>query len=262
MYPKIGGLLSEIIFEVEKKWNPPLCPLVLAWRGVLTFPGYVLVPKDKGTFNSVGMHGWVKPELKVFGTVDLCGFPINLAAVQLWDTHPEGRVGPVLTLAPKNQHNFLMAYFSSVEPSQCMSAELKALAFNKVLLSPTRLERGVVLWARYVGKIYISLVDIPPHVRFLELCLSALYKALLKWEKSPEEHVTWCEASIHMVKNTPTLLMKGVKWQPLSHAFPLVGDFQLWDKWVGASSSNAQLAQQFLVPTLSECLFFFGYVNN
>ena len=65
------------------------------------------------------MHGWVEPDLKVFGTIDLCGFPIDLAAVPLRDAHPEGRVGQVLTLAPKNQHKFFMGYFSSVVPSKC-----------------------------------------------------------------------------------------------------------------------------------------------
>ena len=122
-----------------------------------------------------------------------------------------------------------------------MSAELKAPASNKALLSPTHPERGVVVLVRYVDNIYISIVDIPPHVyihlvRFLELFLSALYKLPLKWEKSPEGYVTWCEASIHMVKNAPNLLMNGVKWRPLSHTFPLVGDFHSWDKWVDASS--------------------------
>ena len=44
--------------------------------------------------------------------------------------------------------------------------------------------------------------------------------------------------------------MKGVKWQPLDRAFPLVGDFQLWDKWVDASSSNVEFALKSRVPTL------------
>ena len=66
--------------------------------------------------------------------MEVCGFPIDLTAVPLWDAHPEGRVGQVLTLAPKNQHPFLMAYFSSVEPAKCMAAELKALESDKVAL--------------------------------------------------------------------------------------------------------------------------------
>ena len=47
-----GGVdsFSEIILSVEEKWNPPLTPLHFARRGVLTFPQYVVVPKDKGTF--------------------------------------------------------------------------------------------------------------------------------------------------------------------------------------------------------------------
>ena len=102
-----GGTDSflEIIYDVEKKWNPPLFPLMFARRGVLTFPEYVLVPKDKGTFNSVGMHGWVELDLKVFGTIHLCGFPMDLTAVPFWDAHPEGRVGQVLTLARRTSTN-------------------------------------------------------------------------------------------------------------------------------------------------------------
>ena len=113
----------------------------------------------------------------------------------------------------------------------------------------------MVLLARYVDNIRITVVDVPPHVlfhlvRFLEVFLSALYKLPLKWETSPEGYVTWCEASIHMIDDAPTLLMKGVKWQPLDRAFTLVGDLQLWDKWVDASSSNVEFALKSRVPTL------------
>ena len=97
-----------------------------------------------------------------------------------------------------------------------MSAELKALELDKVLLSLAHPERGVVLWARYVDNTYISIVDVPPHlhtylVMSLELFLSALDKLPLKWRKPLEGYVTWYEVSIHMVGNAPTLLMKGVK---------------------------------------------------
>ena len=119
---------AEIIKVVEKKWTHPLTPLLFARKGVLTFPQDVVVPRDKGTFNFAGMHGWVEPEAKIFGMVNICGFPIDLAAVPLWDAHPQGRVGQVLTLAPKSQHKFLMGYFSSVIPSKCVAAELKSLA--------------------------------------------------------------------------------------------------------------------------------------
>ena len=44
--------------------------------------------------------------------------------------------------------------------------------------------------------------------------------------------------------------MKGVKWQLLNRAFSLVGDFQLWDNWVDASSSNVEFALKSRVPTL------------
>ena len=252
-----GGVdsFSEIIKSVEKKWNPPLTPLHFARSGVLTFPQYVVVPKDKGTFNSAGMHGWVEPEAKIFGTIKLCGFPIDLAAVPLWDAHPEGRVGQVLTLAPKSQHKFLMGYFSSVNPSKCIAAELRGLASKPTVLSPSSPDRGVVLLSRYVDNRYITVVDVPLHVisslvKFLDIFLSALYELPLKWETSPEGYVTWCEASIHMIKDSPKLLMKGVKWQPLYRASCLVGDLELWDRWVDASSSNVEFALKSRVPTL------------
>ena len=122
-------------------------------------------------------------------------------------------------------------------------------------MSPSGPDRGVVLLSRYVDNIYITVVDVPSHVlsflvSFLEIFLSALYELPLKWETSPEGYVTWCEASIHMIDDGPNLLMKGVKWQPLDRAFPLVGDFQLWDKWVDASSSNVEFALKSRVPTL------------
>ena len=150
-------------------------------------------------------------------------------------------------IAPKAQHEFLMGYFSSVIPSKCMAAELKGLAPKKTVLSPMGPDRGVVLLSRYVYNIYITVVDVPFHVlfhlvRFLDIFFSALYKLPLKCESSPEGYVTWCEASIHMIDDGPTLLMKEVKWQPLDRALPLVGDFQLWDKWVDASCSNVQFA--------------------
>ena len=53
-----------------------------------------------------------------------------------------------------------------------------------------------------------------------------------------------------MIKDSPKLLMKGVKWQPLYHASRLEGDFELWDRWVDASSSNVEFALKSRVPTL------------
>ena len=76
------------------------------------------------------------------------GFPIDLAAVPLWDAHPEGRVGQVLTLAPKNQHKFLMGYFSLVIPSKCMVAELKGPAYKRTELRPRETRRGD--WYRWL----------------------------------------------------------------------------------------------------------------
>ena len=81
----------------------------------------------------------------------------------------------------------LLLVGGTIHYDKCMSAELKALVSNKLVLSPTDHERGVVLFARYVDNIYIPTVDIPPHVyihlvRFPKVFLSGLYKLPLKWE--------------------------------------------------------------------------------
>ena len=99
------------------------------------------------------------------------------------------------TQAPKSQHKFLMGYFSSVNPSKCIAAELRGLASKPTVLSPSSPDRGVVLLSRYVDNIYITVVDVPLHVisslvKFLDIFLSALYELPLKWETSPEGYVT------------------------------------------------------------------------
>ena len=66
--------------------------------------------------------------------MEICGFLVELAALPLWDAHPEGRVSQVPTQPRRTDTQFLMAYFSSVEPAKCMAAELKALESDKVAL--------------------------------------------------------------------------------------------------------------------------------
>ena len=73
------------------------------------------------------MHGWVKPENKMFARAIINGFPIDIAAVCLWDAHPEGRVGHLLKTAPKIQHRFLINYFSSIDQARCVTSEVSQM---------------------------------------------------------------------------------------------------------------------------------------
>ena len=50
--------------------------LALALAVTLNFPHCILVPNHKDTFNVAGMHGWVEPEVKVFGGITIGGFVI------------------------------------------------------------------------------------------------------------------------------------------------------------------------------------------
>ena len=73
------------------------------------------------------MHGWVKPENKTFARATIDGFPINIAAVCLWDAHPEGRVGHLPRTAPNIQHRFLINYFSSIDQARCVTSEVSQM---------------------------------------------------------------------------------------------------------------------------------------
>ena len=125
--PRTWDPLPLLLEEVQGKWDPACGSLSLRPRGTLTFPNVVTVPKDRDEFHNLGMHGWVKPENKTFARVTIDGFPIDIAAVCLWDAHPEGRVGHLLRTAPKIQHRFLINYFSSVDQARCVTPEVSQM---------------------------------------------------------------------------------------------------------------------------------------
>ena len=58
--------LSPLLPEVVDRWDPKEGTISLPPRGTLTFPNVVYAPKDRDEFNKIGMHGWVKPENRVF----------------------------------------------------------------------------------------------------------------------------------------------------------------------------------------------------
>ena len=252
-----GLLLHEtslplLLDEVLEKWNPSIGSLSLHPRGTLTFPNVVTVPRDREEFHNSGMNGWVKPENKTFARAIIDNFPVDIAAVCLWDAHPEGRVGQLLRTAPKSQHRFLVSYFSSIDQARCVTSEVSQIKSCLDGRTDTATE-GYLVMGRYVDNIYISAVDIPPRLRptleaFLELFLTTLYQLPLKWEPSPEARVSWLEASIHTDSQaTSHLTMKGVSLQPLS-GDTITPDFEVWKKWMDAKSPNIQFALRSSVP--------------
>ena len=118
----IGGYLSAqlmciwaLVQEIEFVENPgPLFEkLLLGWDRrtlpeislkpgpTVTFPKVAWVPKDTHTFNRMGMFGWFEPAWKLVGALFVQGVHIELRAVTLWDSHPEGRLGHTIQSAPR-----------------------------------------------------------------------------------------------------------------------------------------------------------------
>ena len=62
------------------------------------------------------MYGWFCPDY------DPCN--IELRAMVLWDSHPEGRIGHTIQFEPCRQHYFLRNDFLHVNPLRCMIAEV------------------------------------------------------------------------------------------------------------------------------------------
>ena len=77
------------------------------------------VPKDMSLFNREGMSGWFEQSHKEVGTLKV-DVTVALRTVVLWDSHPEGRLGHIIQLAPRHQQYFLRNYFWHVQPLKCM----------------------------------------------------------------------------------------------------------------------------------------------
>ena len=89
------------------------------------------------------MHGWVEPEAKVFGTVDICGFPSDLATVPLWDAHPEGRVGQVYYTCPKEPTQVLDGLFFVGDSIQMHGCPVEECGVQQDGVEPNRPGEGI-----------------------------------------------------------------------------------------------------------------------
>ena len=56
-------------------------------------------------------------------TLNVQGVNIELRALTLWDSHPEGRVGHIIQSALRCQHFFLRNYFLHADPIKCIVVE-------------------------------------------------------------------------------------------------------------------------------------------
>ena len=82
-----------------------------------------------------------------------------------------------------------------------------------------------ILFARFVGNIYMGIMGVAKHTEslpfppfFLETPFDVVYDVALKWENSGAQ-VHWCEASLVTLLEV-ALLMKGVTFQHPSKVNP------------------------------------------
>ena len=94
------------------------------------------------------------------GTLCVQGVSIELRALALWDSHPEGRLGHIIQSPPRRQHFFLRNYFLHVDPIRCIFAETSQAT---ALLST----EPAILLTRYMDNTYIAFCNIPDDEPFV-----------------------------------------------------------------------------------------------
>ena len=142
--------LPLLLEEVQGKWDPTYGSLSLCPSGTSTFPNVVTVPKDRDEFHKSRMHGGVQLGNQTFARVTLDDFPVDIAAVCLWDAHPEGSVGHLLKTAPKIQHRFPINYFSSIDPARCVTSEVSQMKGAALDVRPEVATEGYLVMGRYI----------------------------------------------------------------------------------------------------------------
>ena len=163
------------------------------------------MPRDRERLYSEGMNGWFNPEAKTIFTATFGSTPVPFTALNLWDSHPSGRVGKIIDLAVKRQRPFLLNYFLNIDDTLYM------LAHTHTTHTPTGDPNVLLTW--YMDNMYIVLCNIPfeihPQVaRFIEILHQSVYNIKMKWE-SCAESVDWCDARLHSTPHCD-ITMKGV----------------------------------------------------
>ena len=230
-----GPLFEKLLLGWDRRTLPEIS---LKPGPTLTFPKVAWVPKDTHTFNRTGMSGWFEPAWKLVGTLFVQGVHIELRAVALWDSHPEGRLGHIIQSAPRKQHFFLRNYFLQVDPIRCIVAET---SHTTAVLST----EPAILLTRYMDNTYVAFCNIPREVLgvarlFLVRLQQELYQVPFKWE--PEgQFLSWGECNVSC---TPTLslTLKGFRIDFL--------DPSVWDRWPDRWSPSCPLVLRSMVPAL------------
>ena len=228
-----------VLRPILDNWSPDLPPISLTPGPSLTFPFVSIVPHDPHHFNKNGMSGWFQQDATCLFKLKVGDQTIPVVCIELWDSHPEGRVGKIIDKSVVRQRHFLRGYFSTFMPLHCMVAE--------VLESPAPSPDAVILLSRYMDNNYIGVINVSPcHLdavrTFLASFYSVLYDLPMKWE--PEgDTVSWCEASL---STDSSLTLKGVPHTPLGPEDVC----EMWHRWPDRWSPNCRVVLQSMLPSI------------
>ena len=78
---------------------------------LLTFPHVAFVHHDKKLFEQQGMQGLFSPKDRLLFTLSLGDLDVPVFAMDLWVSHPKGRVGKIIDQSVRTQRKFLLQYF-------------------------------------------------------------------------------------------------------------------------------------------------------
>ena len=123
-------------------------------------------------------------------TVD--GVHVPFTAMGLWDSHPKGSTGHIISRSPRSQHMFLRKYFLQIDVLRYQLSE------NAQQCAPSADTQ--VLQIRYMDNAYLTLCNVPTHThkqlqKFVEIMHQTVYNIKMKWETTGV-HTDWCDARL------------------------------------------------------------------
>ena len=95
-------------------------PITVHTSPTLTFPFVTWVPRAREPLYTEGMQGWFQLDAKtVFSVTFGDARVIPFQAMNLWDSHPSGRVGKIVDHSVHRQRQFVLNYFHQIDEWAC-----------------------------------------------------------------------------------------------------------------------------------------------
>ena len=191
---------------------------------------------------------WSASELPV-AFLNIADTMVTFARTTHWDGGVGGRIRPVIEHTPRRDRAYARTFLQTLDPLQAVMGELLTPA---PWASPgDQTGNPLVLMSRYRDNIYLSLCNIPPHVRTqvlhaLQVMLRQIYGIPLKWEPHTDR-VVWGEAQAWSTGTEVHLTRKGIA---TALETPEPSTMNEWTRWVNRYSPNARTVWRSQLPSL------------